>query len=257
MGVLTVAGVASIAGPASAATSAQIVNGTLQISGDATSEKLALINSATAFSLDVGEDGTADFTFDRSTFTAIQVNAKGGDDQVDVVNDGGAFDKAITVDGGAGDDTLRGGAGNETLIGGSGDDFVDGNIGADTVDLGSGNDRAQWDPGDGSDTIEGADGNDALDFNGSNAGEKIAVTANGSRVLLTRDVAAINMDLDGLEQMRVRVLGGTDTVTVGDLQGTGVKTVSTDLRAFDGGADGVGRPRHRAGHRGGRPLHDR
>src|SRR6476661_7751227 len=198
MGVLTVAGVASFAGPASAATSAQIVNGTLQISGDATSEQLALINSATTFSLDVGEDGTADFTFDRSTLTAVVLKAKGGDDRVDVVNNGGAFDKAVTIDGGAGDDALRGGAGNETFIGGSGDDFVDGNIGADTVDLGSGNDRDQWDPGDGSDTIEGAGGNDALDFNGSNANEQIAVTANGSRVLLTRDVAAINMDLNDL-----------------------------------------------------------
>jgi Ca2+-binding RTX toxin-like protein len=236
--VVTFAGLASIAGPASAATSAQITNGTLQINGDATGEKLALINSAATFALDVGEDGTADFTFDRNTFTAISVTTKGGDDQVDVVNNGGAFDKAITVDGGAGDDTLRGGAGNETFLGGSGNDDVDGNIGADTIDLGSGNDRAQWDPGDGSDSIEGGGGNDALDFNGSNASENIDVTANGGRVRLARNVAAINMDLDGLEQVRVRALGGADNVTVGDLQGTGVKSVSTDLRTIGGEADG-------------------
>jgi Ca2+-binding RTX toxin-like protein len=165
MGVLTVAGVASLAGPASAATSAQISGGTLQITGDATSEQLALSNQAATFVLD-------------------------------------------------GDDTLRGGAGPETFIGGSGDDFVDGNIGADTVDLGSGNDRDQWDPGDGSDTIEGAGGNDALDFNGSNANERIDVTANGSRVRLARDVASIDMDLNDLEQVRVLTLGGNDDVTV-------------------------------------------
>src|SRR5689334_17542245 len=97
-GVLTIAGAASLgaaAGPASAATTAQISNGTLQITGDATSEKLALSNQPATFALDVGEDGTADFTFDRNTFSAIEVRTKGGDDQVDVVNGGGANDKAI------------------------------------------------------------------------------------------------------------------------------------------------------------------
>ena len=59
----------------------------------------------------------------------------------------------------------------------------------------------QWDPGDGSDTVEGQGGNDALDFNGSNIGENIDVSANGSRVRLTRNVAAITMDLDGIERV--------------------------------------------------------
>ena len=227
------------AAPSSAATGAQFDGDTLQIFGDNGEQTLAIVNQPSTYVLDIGNNGTADFTFDRSTFSKIEVDAKGGNDRIDLINGGGALDKPITVDGGAGNDTLRGAAGAEKLLGGSGDDDIDGNIGNDTVDGGSGNDRIEWDPGDGSDTVDGASGTDALDFNGSNIGEQIGVTANGARARLTRNVASIDMDLGSLEQIRVRTVGGSDAVTVGDLRGTGVRTVSTDLRASDGTADGV------------------
>jgi Ca2+-binding RTX toxin-like protein len=89
----------------------------------------------------------------------------------------------------------------------AGNDFVDGNIGADTAELGTGNDSFQWDPGDGSDTVDGQSGKDTLAFNGSNIGEQIGVAANGSRVRLTRDVAGITMDLNGIESTAIRTLG--------------------------------------------------
>src|SRR4051794_31668934 len=60
---------------ASASYTARVTAGTLQISGDSASDKLALVNGPTSFALDVGEDGTADFTFDRTSFTAIDVQA--------------------------------------------------------------------------------------------------------------------------------------------------------------------------------------
>jgi Ca2+-binding RTX toxin-like protein len=227
----------AVADPAGAATSAQIEDGTLQISGDGASDRLALINTTTAFVLDVDADGTADFTFDRNAFTAIDVKARGGDDTVDVVRGGGPADKAITIDGGGGDDTLRGSDGAETFLGGAGDDFVDGNTGADVAQLGSGADRFRWDPGDGSDTVEGQGGDDALDFNGSNASEKVNVEANGSRVRFTRDVAAIDMDLDDLERLNFRAVGGADTVRIGDLGGTGVHLTAVDLAALTGEGD--------------------
>ena len=121
----------------------------------------------------------------------------------------------------------------------TGNDLVDGNIGADTAQLGSGNDHFQWDPGDGSDTVEGQGGRDVVDFNGSNIGENIDVSANGARARLTRNVAAITMDLAGIEGLNVRTLGGADTITVGDLSGTDLDSADVDLTGFDGNGDGA------------------
>ena len=54
---------------------------------------------------------------------------------------------------------------------------------------------------------------------------------------LTRNVASIAMDLDGLETIKVRALGGADEISVGDLTGTGLRVTDVDLRAFDGAGD--------------------
>ena len=143
------------------------------------------------------------------------------------------------MNGGGGDDTLIGGAGTEAFVGGAGDDFVDGNIGADKASLGLGADRFQWDPGDGSDTVDGQGGSDQLDFNGSNVSEQVAFSASAGRVLLTRNVASITMDLDGIERVDLRMLGGSDTTTVDQLAGTDLKLVDVDLDASAGGGDGA------------------
>jgi hypothetical protein len=168
----------------------------------------------------------------------LVVKGLGGADTINGQNGIGALTH-LTVDGGSGADTVRGSDGADTLIGGSGDDLVDGNIGADSADLGAGNDTFQWDPGDGSDTVEGASGTDGVAFNGSNIGEQIDVTANGSRVRLTRNVASVVMDLDDVESTNIRTLGGVDLVSVNDLTGTDLKAANVDLAAFDGAGDGT------------------
>ena len=61
-----------------AAYKARVAGGTLKLSGDGASDKLVLrlqSGSPTTLEVDVGGDGTADFSFDRSTFTAINVEA--------------------------------------------------------------------------------------------------------------------------------------------------------------------------------------
>ena len=72
--------------------------------------------------------------------------------------------------------------------------------------------RSQWDPGDGSDTVDGGTGADRLAFNGSNIGEVFDVSANGSHVRFTRNVAAITMDLVHIETLDVTALGGADVL---------------------------------------------
>ena len=115
------------------------------------------------------------------------------------------------------------------LIGGDGNDVIDGGRGNDMALMGAGNDTFVWNPGDGSDTVEGQAGSDTMLFNGANVNENINLSANGSRARLTRNVGNIVMDTNGVEQVDVNALGGADTITVGDLTGTGIGQVNLDL----------------------------
>src|SRR5262249_28801528 len=147
---------------------------------------------------------------------------------------------SLTVDGGAGNDTITGGDGNDTLIGGDGNDVINGGRGNDTAFLGAGDDTFVWNPGDGSDTVEGQGGSDTLLFNGANISEHINISAKGSRVRFSRDVANITMDLNGVEQIDFNALGGADNITVSDLTGTGVTQVNLDLAGTPGSGLGDG-----------------
>jgi Ca2+-binding RTX toxin-like protein len=104
--------------------------------------------------------------------------------------------------------------------------------------MGAGDDTFVWNPGDGSDTVEGQAGTDTLQFNGSNVGENIDLSANGSRLRLFRDVGNVTMDVNGTEIVNVVALGGADTITVNDLSGTDVTAVNVDLSSGGGGGDG-------------------
>ena len=146
----------------------------------------------------------------------------------------------LTIDGGAGNDTITGSAGADHLIAGDGNDTVIGGRGNDVAFLGNGNDTFIWNPGDGSDLVEGEAGTDTLVFNGANANENIDISANGQRVRMFRDVGNVTMDLGGIEHLQVVTLGGTDTVNVGDLSGTGVTQVAIDLSATPGSGQGDG-----------------
>ena len=116
--------------------------------------------------------------------------------------------------------------------------MLDGNRGEDVVLAGADDDTMQWDPGDGSDTLEGQAGSDTLLFNGSNINEIFDVSANGGRVRFTRNVANITMDLNDVEHIDLRALGGADTAVVRDLTGTDLVDVAVDLAAAGGGGDG-------------------
>jgi Ca2+-binding RTX toxin-like protein len=179
----------------------------------------------------------APFSIDIGTSENLVLNANGGDDTFSATGNLAALIK-ITVDAGAGNDTLLGGNGNDTLLGGDGNDFVDGNQGSDVGLLGAGDDTFQWDPGDGSDIVEGQDGADTLAFNGNGANEKMEASANGARVRFTRDVGSIVMDLNDVEAIDANALGGADNLVVDDLSGTDVVRVNADLAANGGGDDG-------------------
>ena len=183
----------------------------------------------------------APFAIDIGTSENLVLNANGGDDSFSATGNLAALIK-ITVDGGAGNDTLLGSNGVDVLLGGDGNDFVDGNQGNDVAFLGAGDDEFQWDPGDGSDTVEGQDGTDSMLFRGSNANENFDASANGGRVRFTRDIGSIVMDLNDVEAIDLNALGGADTITVNDLSGTDVVELHGDFAGVLGGTAGDGQP---------------
>ena len=97
----------------------------------------------------------APFSIDIGTTENLVVNMNGGNDTFSATGNLAALIK-ITVDGGAGDDTILGSNGIDKLLGGDGDDFIDGQQGNDVIFLGAGNDVMQWDPGDGCDVGRGS-----------------------------------------------------------------------------------------------------
>lgn len=231
-------------GPAGATSSnsASVSDDTLTVIGSSRGEALALrvaADGSTTLEVDFGDDGSADESFDLTTFSSIEVFLRSGNDRfrVDEVN-GTISSEDLTVYGGSGNDTLDGGAGGELFKAGSGRDTVDGNRGDDTAELGSGSDTFRWDPGDGSDVVEGRSGTDTLDFNGANAAEIMSLSPNGGRSLFLRDVGNIRMDMDGVERLDLIALGGPDTVTVEDMTGTDFRQADVDLSAL--GDDGSG-----------------
>src|SRR6188768_3178360 len=207
-------------------------NDTTEVNGGNGAEQFTLTANGTRVRFD--RVNPAPFSIDIGTTENIVVNMNGGDDSFDATGNLAAL-IAVTVDGGAGNDSIRGSNGNDLLLGGDGNDFIDGQQGNDTALLGAGDDVFQWDPGDGSDVVEGQDGADRMLFFGANIDEEINVVANGGRVLFTRDVATVTMDLDDVENIEFRALGGADKITVGDLSATDVTEISIDLAGSTAG----------------------
>ena len=168
---------------------------------------------------------------------ALTINALGGDDDVTATTLPAGVIK-LTIDGGAGEDQLLGSQGADVFLGGGENDVVLGDDGNDLALLGAGDDTFQWNPGDDNDTLEGQEGSDTMRFFGANVAEEINIAANGGRVLFFRNIANVTMDLNDVESVDFRALGGADNIVVGDLSGTDMTHAGLDLSGTDGGGDG-------------------
>ena len=212
-------------------------NDTVEVNGGNGAEAFTVTPNGTRVRFD--RTDPAPFSIDIGTTENLVLNANGGDDSFTGSN-GLASLIHLTVDGGAGNDTLTGGDGNDLLIGGDGNDTITGGRGNDVAQMGAGNDTFVWNPGDGSDTVEGQDGTDTMQFNGANVNERIDLSANGNRLRLFRDVGNVTMDTNGVEQVNIVTLGGSDSVTVNDLSSTDVAQVNIDLGSPAGTGTGDG-----------------
>jgi RTX calcium-binding nonapeptide repeat (4 copies) len=242
-GGLAVVGLAAVAVACTPTTvQAVVADGTLTVAGTDNADAITLRLKAGApgtLQVDAGDDGTAEFEFDRGRFDKIRVVANGGNDLIRVDQVNGAFaDEAATLDGGDGDDIIQGGDGADTLLGGAGRDSIDGNKGADKADLGADDDSFRWDPGDASDVIEGRDGSDTLVFNGADVDEVFTLDADGHRAIFTRNVGNVRMDMDGVETLNLAMLRGFDNFNADDFLGnTAMRKANVDMSAPAGGPD--------------------
>jgi len=204
----------------------------LQVNGGNGSETFTIAPNGSRVRVD--RINPAPFTLDLGGIEAVELAGNGGDDTISG-SPGLATLIQLTVDGGAGNDTITGGDGNDMLLGGDGNDLITPSRGNDVALMGDGDDTFVWNPGDSNDTIEGQAGSDTMLFNGSNISENIGISANGGRVRFFRDVANVTMDLDDVERVDFNALGGADTITVNDLSGTDLTRANINLAAAGGG----------------------
>jgi Ca2+-binding RTX toxin-like protein len=166
------------------------------------------------------------FTLDSST-ERFQVNGLGGDDFL-AASDGVGALTLLSVDGGAGTDTIsgsdgpdliQGGEGNDVLSGGGGDDRIVGDRGNDTMNGGAGDDTLVWNNGDGSDIVNGGAGRDDVEVNGApTADDAFTVRQNGARIGFKRtNLVPFALDIGTSETMHANGLGGDDTIDVGNV----------------------------------------
>jgi len=171
------------------------------------------------------------FTLDAST-ERFQVNGLGGDDSFTASDGVGAL-TLLSVDGGAGVDTVNGsdgpdlilgGEGNDLLNGGGGDDRIVGDRGNDTMNGGAGDDTLVWNNGDATDVMNGDDGRDDVEVNGAPAaGDVFTVEPNGARIKFDRsNLVPFSLDISSSETLHANGLGGDDSITVGAVGGFSV-----------------------------------
>jgi len=225
---------------------AALKKGTLRVQGGDGGQQVSVrlkAGDAGTIQVDAGDNGSADFSFDRADVDAIRVKMGDGSDRARIDDSNGAFTNTIptTLSGGDGNDTLEGGqtqvaAENETFRAGDGNDLVDGGKGNDTAYLGSGNDTFRWDNGEGSDTIEGQDGTDTMVFNGAPGTDTVTISPNNGRLKFFRVQGTVTMDTNDVEIVDDNPLTGQDSVTVNDLAGTDVVQTNLDLAATAGGS---------------------
>jgi Ca2+-binding RTX toxin-like protein len=210
---------------------------TVSVNGTKSGDIINVVGAGSSVSV-LGLSAQINVTNSEGANDSLVIKGLGGNDSITATTLPADVIK-LTIDGGAGDDTILGSQGDDILLGGDGNDFVFGDNGNDRAELGAGNDVFQWNPGDGNDTVEGQNGTDTMLFFGANIDEEVNISANGGRVLFSRNIANVTMDLNQVEHIDFRALGGADSIVVGDLSGTGVTKVDIDLRGSNGGGDGA------------------
>ena len=191
----------------------------------------------------------APFAIDIGTSEKLVLNANGGDDSFSATGNLAAL-IAITVDGGAGNDTLLGSNGVDVLLGGNGNDFADGQQGNDVESIVAktlgGADNVVVNDLSGTDVVDvradlaAIGGDDAqpdnVITNATNGDDVVSVTGLGPNALLSGLAAQVSVSgaIAGSDRVTVNALAGDDVVDA-----TGLAADSALLTADGGDGDDV------------------
>jgi hypothetical protein len=216
--------------------------------------------------VDFGLDGTVERSFQLRRVTSIRIRTSGGNDAIHLTGTGevplsidtgqgsdfvstrgrggvdGGSDAVTTVRTQAGrDDVVSATPGPITIDTGGGPDSVEAGeagVGSENVTLGGGDDAfsSAMDAslGERDDVVDAGLGHDTMYVTGTAASETLAMSAQYGHLLLTHDGRA-KVDSLGVEQLFYTSHGGPhpggrgDTVTVGDLTGTGLTNFTPDF----------------------------
>ncbi|MBE9137940.1 calcium-binding protein [Nodosilinea sp. LEGE 07088] len=178
-----------------------------------------------------GQDGDDSLTVGDLTDTGVENVVFSGGKGNDVL-DARESSTTIKAFGGKGHDLLQGGSAEDTFFAGAGDDTVVGGKGNDTAHLGNGDDRFIWNNGDGSDLIKGGKGFDVTEVNGADGpGDEFDLREVDGQAIFNRlNLGLFTLTNKNIEQFEINGQGGDDSLTVGDLTGSGVEKV-----VFSGG----------------------
>ncbi|MBA4097450.1 MAG: hypothetical protein C0484_11875 [Rhodospirillum sp.] len=185
----------------------------------ASSANNTLTVTATAAAVNVAGLPTQFSATNAKGSDVVEVHGADGNDKLSGATLG-AGRILLVLHGDDGNDSLTGSVNGDGLKGGTGNDTVIGGRGNDNVLLGSGNDLFQWSAGDGGDTIDGGADFDTVRVTASNADEVFSVST---------------LQLDQIERVEFRALGGADFINVNKLTGTGITAFAIDLAATAGG----------------------
>jgi Ca2+-binding RTX toxin-like protein len=188
------------------------------IEGDGNTDTLLVNGSAGDDGFQVAANGTrvrithdaGVGSLDVGSTENVFLHGEDGDDAITCTGNLAALIGGIRGVGGRGNDTIRGSNGVDVLIGDDDNDELIGGQGNDNISTGPGDDFIQWNPGDGNDVVDGQEGVDHFMMIGDGSAENFGINANGVRVSVTRDVGSVTQDLDGIETIEIRALGGID-----------------------------------------------
>jgi Ca2+-binding RTX toxin-like protein len=187
-------------------------------------------NAPDSFTIN-GEAGNDTVTVASSVTSAVTLIGGAGDD---TLTSGGGAD---SLNGGDGKDRLTGGAGNDVMVGGAGDDTLLGGAGNDSLSAGAGNDQLNGESG--VDTVLGEAGNDIILAGGTEAvtgGRDIMDAGSGTDLL---DVVGGSLTLEafgrtgsgavGFETINGKgaVILGTASANVLDFSGVSLQRVAS------------------------------